>query len=121
MQAKVEASAGGLLRLDLGPFDYSVQRPEVMARGREGAEAFWRLDGRQHVHIAEPELAVVLRVPKDAGPIGAEGRLTAYHRFDLLDADLADWGGSLREKLRSFFSQGIPLSHAMRWPDCADA
>lgn len=113
LQGKIAINADGLLRLDLGPFDYSAERPEIMARGREGSDAFWRLDGKQHVHTSEPQLAVVLRVPKGTGPVDAEGRVIAYHRFDLLGADLADWGGDMREKLRSFFSQGIPLGHAM--------
>lgn len=36
--------------IDRGPFDYSADRPEIMARGREGSAAFWRLDGKRHVH-----------------------------------------------------------------------
>ena len=115
VQVKVTAEVTGGIRMVIGPFNYSVSRPTVLGRGRENSEVFWRLDGHEHVQREEPYLAVVLRVPQAVNGVNAKGELRAYHQFDFLGANLSDWTGSFRKKLRSFFSNGIPLEAKTRW------
>jgi hypothetical protein len=114
-QAKLAAVAGGAVQFLVGPFNCDVRRPLVLGRGREGSNVFWQLDGQEYVQREEPFLAVILRVPNETGPINAQGRLIAYHKFDFLGAHLVDWKGVFRDKLRSFFGKGIPLESAVIW------
>jgi hypothetical protein len=108
-EAKIEATAGTGGMIAVGPFNVEIRRPEVLSTGREGDTIFWQLSGQAHVQFEEPYLAAVLRVPKQSEPIQAQGRLIAFHKFDFLGADFADWTSNFREKVRSFFSHGIPL------------
>jgi hypothetical protein len=108
-EAKIEATAGTAGQLAVGPFHVDIRRPQVLATGREGATVFWQLDGQEFVQFEEPYLAAVLRIPKQSGPIQAQGRLIAFHKFDFLAANLTDWMSNFREKVRSFISNGIPL------------
>lgn len=114
-QVKVGLEAEGGLKLVVGPFQYGVQRAGVLSTGLEGSEVFWQLDGHEHVQREEPYLAVVLRVPEKAKAVNAQGALIAYHDFDFLGAHLTDWKGDFRDKLRTFFSKGIPLEKTSSW------
>jgi hypothetical protein len=114
-QARIGIAAEGGAKLVIGPFNYSVQRAEVLSTGLENSEIFWQLDGQRHVQKEEPYLAVVLRVPKKIKNIKAEGSLIAYHDFDFWGAHLTDWWGDFRPKLQSFFSKGVPLEATAKW------
>jgi len=115
VRTKVVAEGSSGARLVVGPFNYRVNRPDVLGRGRENSQAFWRLDGSQRVQQEEPYLAVVLRVPQAVERVDAAGELRAYHKFDFLSSDLREWAGDFRDKLRAFFSNGIPLPAQAHW------
>jgi hypothetical protein len=114
-QARVIVVAEGGGSLVVGPFDYRVQRAEVLSAGQGNAEVFWQLDGHEHVQREEPYLAVVLRVPKKAEVVNAQGALIAYHDFDFWGAHLTYWWGDFRDKLHSFFRKGVPIEKTAHW------
>jgi hypothetical protein len=113
--AKVDLKINGKFSLVAGPFDYHVWRTKVIARGRENTEAFWQLDGDSKVQQQEPHLAVVLRVPKRVKNLSAQGALIAYHDFDFWGAHLRDFWGDFRGKLKTFFSNGVPIESERKW------
>ncbi len=115
VQARVGLVAEGGAKLVVGPFEYGVQRAEVLSTGLENSEVFWQLDGHEHVQREEPYMAVVLRVPEKTEVVNAQGALIAYHDFDFWGAHLADWKGKFRDKLQSFFSKGIPFEKTATW------
>jgi len=116
-RARVAVAAGGGAQMVMGPFQYSVTRAEVLGRGRENSEVFWRLDGQEYVQHEEPYLGCVLRVPAATEAVRARGAMIAYSQFDFLGADLTDWPRRFRKKLRSFFGRGIPLESTRTWED----
>jgi adenylyltransferase/sulfurtransferase len=120
-QARVAVEAAGGARLVVGPFAYSVSRRQVSGRGRENSEVFWHLDGQEYVEKEEPYLALVLRVPESLNVVNASGELIAYQQFDFLGAHLKDWEGSFRDKLKSFFSRGLPLENTASWKNILPA
>ena len=114
-KAHLAVSTSGNSQLVVGPFNCGVDRPKVLGRGRGNSKVFWQLDGEKYVQREEPYLAVILQVPHTTQAINAQGRLIAYHKFNFLEAHLADWKGVFREKLRSFFSNGLPLGDVAIW------
>ncbi|HLW03737.1 MAG TPA: hypothetical protein VKT82_34135 [Ktedonobacterales bacterium] len=114
-QAKLALEASGGIRLVVGPFSYRVARATVLATGRGNSIVSWKLAGYDVVQREEPSLAVVLRVPKGFQEIRARGWLAAYHKFDFLGSNLTDWAGRFSEKVRSFFSNGLPIEDAKIW------
>jgi hypothetical protein len=117
VRTRIAAEGSGGARLVVGPFNYRVSRPEVLGRGRENSQVFWRLDGSQRVQQEEPYLAVVLRVPQAVERVDAAGELRVYHKFDFLSSDLREWAEKFRDQLRAFFSNGIPLPAQAQWDD----
>lgn len=113
--ADVQVSADAGIRMVAGPFDYTVRREVAISRGRENSEAFWRLNGHEYVANEDPYIAVVLRVPKNTREINATGALIAYNEFNFAGAGLSRWLGKLREKVRSFFMNDMPLENTAKW------
>ncbi len=113
----VDLTVAGGAKFVAGPFTYQVWRPEILAVGRENVEAFWQMDGDEHVQQQEPYLGLVLRVPKDVQSVNATGEMIAYHDYNRLGADKKDWWKKLRPKLKAFFQGGIPLQNQKIWKD----
>ncbi len=114
-KARVSVNAKGIAQMVVGPFQYSVSRSQVYSRGVENSQAFWRLDGRAHVEREKPSLSVVVRVSKDVTQLFSSAEFKVYQQFDFLGADMKDWGGDLRDKVKSFFSVGIPRCIKATW------
>ena len=116
-QAKIAANLGGKANLVVGPFSYRIRRAEILGRGRKNVEAFWRLDGNQHVQQEDVLLGVVLTVPKTRKqPVHAIGKLQAYHNFQISKADIfQDHLPHFSDLLKSWLGKGAPVNHEESW------
>jgi len=106
--ASAKARIGG--EVGVGPLAVRMvaARVDHTAEGLE--KVFWRLDGAEFFEENQPELVVVLQVPKGVETFDVVGVLQAYRRFNLFPAGLQAAVRQLPEALRVFFSGGAPLS-----------
>lgn len=109
------AGVGGSARASVGAeVGYGpVQVRAVAARVDHTAEGlekvFWRLDGAEFFQENQPELIVVIQVPRRVRTATVVGVLQAYRRFNLFPAGLQAAVRQLPEALRVFFAGGAPL------------
>jgi hypothetical protein len=102
-QASVGAQAG------FGPIQFRAVAARVDHSAEGLDKVFWRLDGAEFFQENQPELIVVLQVPREVDTATVVGVLQAYRRFNLFPAGLQAAIRQLPEALRVFFAQGAPL------------
>ncbi len=108
--AGVQASGSLATNLALGPVQFRSVAAKV-DHSAEGLEkVFWRLDGSEFFQENQPELVVVLQVPKGVTSGTVVGVLQAYRRFNLFPAGLQAAIRQLPEAMRVFFAGGSPLA-----------
>ncbi|MEK8018990.1 MAG: hypothetical protein VSS75_019135 [Candidatus Parabeggiatoa sp.] len=119
-QAKVLAKADADSQFVLGPFNYSIKRPEIRSRGKGNSFGHWRLVGQEYVEHEDLQLHVILMVPKErTQSVNVTGVLQASHDFQIWSADIfKDYWKYFDKKLRSFFEkEGAGISHIQEWND----
>lgn len=114
-QMGAKAHAASKSELVIGPFTYHARRSKILVRGQGNVYVYWRLSGTDTLQTNEPQLAIVLRVPKGLEHVKIEGVMKASRKFDVFAADFHSLMNYVRERTRSFFEQGAPLSSTMAW------
>jgi hypothetical protein len=109
-RAKVGAKAAGTAGLILGPFNYRIRRPKIIAKGRRNVQVLWRLEGEEYFEEEEPRLGVVLQVPKEVSRVDVVGVLKACKDFHRLTANVRHLLPYVKERTKSFFEKGAPLT-----------
>lgn len=116
-QAKIGAKAAGLAGLVVGPFNYRIRRPKIVSRGQGNVKVRWRLESEAYVGEEEPQLGVVLQVPKDVSQVNAVGALKVGKDFHTFTAHLRHLMRFVRERTRTYFERGAPLVQTQPWKD----
>jgi hypothetical protein len=106
--AQARASLG--VNIGLGPVEFRAVKARIDHTAPGLDRVFWRLDGAQFFQENQPELIVVLQVPREVKAVSVVGVLQAYRRFNLFPAGLQAAIRQLPEALRVFFQQGAPLA-----------
>ncbi len=114
-RAAIGAKAAGDLGLVLGPFDYRIRRAKIQTAGRGNVKARWRLDSAEYFEKEEPQLAVLLQVPRGVSRVDAIGALKAARDFRLLSANLRHVIRFVQERTRNFVESGMPKSDGKAW------
>jgi hypothetical protein len=109
LSAAAQAKVAGGASFVVPPRDYGLRRAKVLSRGRGNAEVFWRLYDAAYLERQEPQLGVVLKVPKGGRPVRARGTLAAYRSAKFWTAALGALFADFTERLHSWISAGTPL------------
>jgi len=115
VQAQVELKSGVKSTLILGPFNYTIRRPKIVAVGKGNVWVSWRLDGEEYFEREVPRFGVVLKVPKSIRRIDVLGTLRAERDFHFFTADIRYLLKYVREKTRRFWEQGAPVVDKRMW------
>lgn len=117
--AGVEMLLSGALNVTVGKFNYNVQRPTILARGKDSAKVRWTLDGKEPFKEDDLNLGLVMKVPNEVEEVTLAGALLAYRDFETLMAEMKDiWDrikGYLSPKSQEFFNLGAPLPDKHDW------
>jgi hypothetical protein len=105
---RARASVGADVGVGPVAFRAVKARIEHTAPGLE--RVFWRLDGAQFFQENQPELVLVLQVPRSVEHASVVGVLQAYRRFNLFPAGLQAAIRQLPEALRVYLQNGAPLA-----------
>ncbi len=116
-QAAIGLKAAGNAGLILGPFNYRIRRPKIQTGGRGNVKVRWRLDSAEYFEQEEPQLGVLLQVPKNVTKVDAVAVLQASRDFRLLSANLKHVLRFVRERTKNFFEAGAPKSDSRPWYD----
>lgn len=106
--ARASASAGA--DVGAGPVGFRAVKARIDHSAPGLERVFWRLDGAQFFQENQPELVVVLQVPRGVRQASVVGVLQAYRRFNFFPAGLQSVIRQLPEALRVFFRNGAPLA-----------
>ena len=117
VQAQVGFKARSGAQLIVGPFNYHIQRPKIISRGRGNVEVQWRLDSEKYFKGEEPRLGVVLQVPKGVTRVDVVGALQAFRNPALFGTSLFTLLRYVRERTKLFFERGAPLLDGNEWTD----
>jgi hypothetical protein len=116
-RAKVGTRAAGKAGLILGPFNYRIRRPKIISRGRGNVQVYWRLESEEHFEEEEPQLGVVLQVPKEVSRVDVIGVLKACRDFHTFTANVRHLLRYLTDRTRNFFELGAPITDELRLTD----
>ncbi len=105
--AEAQASVGA--QVGFGPIRFRASAAKVDHTAEGLDKVFWRLNGAEFFQENQPELIVVLQVPREVDTAAVVGVLQAYRRFNLFPGGLQAAIRQLPEALRVFFAQGAPL------------
>jgi hypothetical protein len=106
--ARANASVGA--NVGIGPVEFRAVKARIEHTAPGLERVFWRLDGAQFFQENQPELVIVLQVPRGLEKVSVVGVLQAYRRFNLFPAKLQAMISQLPEALRAFFRNGAPLA-----------
>ncbi len=121
-EAGLSTDLSGGFGLTVGRFDYHIQRPNVLARGKGSSKVRWTLDGKNQFKREDLELAIVMQVPNTVQEVSASAALLAYREFDGLMAQFKDVWEMLKSRFlsreaREFFDAGAPIPDQRDWRD----
>ena len=111
----VNLAARATAGLVLGPFEYRIRRPQIVARGVGNVKARWRLVGEQTIEREEPVLGIVLKVPKHVRQVELIGVLKASGRFHNFTSELRHLKRFLRDRTQRFIDEGAPDAVPGEW------
>jgi hypothetical protein len=106
--ARAKASVGA--DLGLGPVAFHAVKARVDHSAPGLERVFWRFDGAKFFQENQPELVVVLQVPRAVQRASVVAVLQAYRRFNFFPAGLQAMIRQLPEGLRVFFQNGAPIA-----------
>lgn len=107
-KAGVSADVQGGFRMVLGPYNYTVRLPRVLARGSGNVKVRWTLAGEENIQQSELKLGVVIKVPRQAKKVEVVGVMTLNRQFHSLSADLKYLVEYIRTSSKEFFKKGTP-------------
>lgn len=117
VRAAVGAKAAGRAGLVVGPFDYRMRRPQIQTGGRGNAKVRWRLDSEEYLQQEEPQLGLVLQVPKSVSRVDACGAIKAVRNFQLFTTPLRHVLQYVKTLTKKFFEAGAPMVDGKTWSD----
>jgi hypothetical protein len=115
VRAAVGAKAAGRAGLIAGPFDYRIRRPKIQTGGQGNVKVRWRLDSEEYFQQEEPQLGLVLQVPKTLSCVDACGAIKAVRNFQFFTTPLRYLLQYVKTSTRSFFKAGIPVVDGKDW------
>jgi hypothetical protein len=92
----------------------------VLAENVGGTGARWRLDDPHEQRLVAAEghqFTAILETEADVGPVHAAGYLEAHSSLRWMTATLGSVWNYFSERLRTFFSRGIPVEAYGEWTD----
>ncbi len=76
---------------------------------------FWEFTDTEYLREEEPNLVVVLKVPRAVERVEIAGALKADHGYDFLSADLGKVLGLLAGRIKEFLGGGAPITDRKTW------
>lgn len=113
--ASVEAKAAAKLGFVAGPFTYRLRRAQVDHSPAGSATVFWSLEGSEFFQENDPDLIVVLQVPREVREVKIAAAMQAYHSFRFLSATLGEAVAYIGRRLANFFKAGAPVEDKTVW------
>ena len=104
--ASIDAKAAAKLGFVAGPFTYRLRRVQVDHSPTGSATVFWSLDGSEFFQENDPEMIVVLQVPREVKQVKIAAAMQAYHSFRALSATLGEVVAYLKRRLKNFVEAG---------------
>jgi hypothetical protein len=113
--AGVDAKVAAKLGFAAGPFTYRVKKAKLDHSTAGTEKVFWRLADAEFIQENDPDLIVVLHVPREVKQVEIAAALQTYHSFNLWAATPASVLQFARDRVVNFFRKGAPARDTKVW------
>lgn len=113
LAADVQAAA--TLGVVAGPFIYKIKKAKLNHGQAGSPDIWWEFTDTEYLREEDPNLVVVLKVPREVDRVEIAGALKADHGYDFLSADLGLVLGLLADRIKEFLLGGAPITDKKTW------
>ncbi len=115
MAGGMGAKVGSQMGFKVGPLYHRTKKVIIDHSSTGTNEVFWLLKGTEFFENDDPQLIVVVEIPRTTRDVLVEARMQAARYFTFASAGLQQDIQYLPEAIRTFFRNGIPLEDRALW------